>query len=1377
MKRILGLDLGVSSIGWALVNEAENSNEKSSIVKLGVRVNPLTSDEQTNFEKGKSITTNADRTLKRGMRRNLQRYKQRRAELIRKLKEGGIITDDSLLYENGNRTTFETYRLRAKAANEEITLEELARVLLMINKKRGYKSNRKAKDKDEGTLVDGMEVAKKLYEEGLTPGQYSLSLINQGQKYLPDYYRSDLQAELEQIWKTQKAFYPDILTDDFREKLQGKSKTATNNLFIKSYQIYSPTLKRDNARAQLLQWRVEGLTQQLSLENISAVMSDLNGQINKGTGDHLEKISDRSKELYFRKQTVGQYMMAVLESNPNASLRNMVFYRKDYLDEFEQIWTTQSQFHPELTRELKHDIGNITIFYQRPLRSQKGLVKICELEQKKMDTLVDGKPKTITIGSKVCPKSSPLFQNFRIWQRLNDLRLIDSNASLSRNLELDEKQLLARELSIHEKLSKTQALKILFNGKAPRGIDLNFKELDGDTTQATLFRAYRKIIEMSGHGEYDFSKMYTDEVLDIVENVFRSLGFNTEPLHFDATVKGKELERQPYYRLWHLLYSYEGDNSATGNTQLVSKIRDIFHFDNDDYAKEIAAISFSSDYGNISAKAISNLLPFMHEGYDYSQACEQAGYRHSARSLTKQEIEEKELKPSLELLPRNSLRNPVVEKILNQMVNVVNAVIATYGPLDEIRIELARDLKKNAKEREKSTNEINRAKRENETYRKILQEEFGILHPSRNDLIRYKLYLELKNNGFKTLYSNTYIQKEYLFSNDFDIEHIIPKASAFDDSFSNKTLELRTVNLKKGDKTAFDFVKAEYEEEKAEEYKKRIKDLFESNSISKKKYDNLMKTAADITGGFINRDLSDTQYISRKAREILEDIVRVVTPTTGTITERLRRDWGLTDVMQQLNWEKYDAVGETESWEDKNGNTVRRIKNWSKRNDHRHHAMDALAIAFTKHSIIQYLNNLNARRDITSDVYAIEKKETERDHNSNIRFKSPIENMREEAKRHLEEILVSTKSKTKVATQNVNRSKSKTAKDGTIRKVQFTPRAELHKDSIYGQRRRYKTTLEKVGSTFNEAKIATVANKELREALAKQLAKYGGDAKKAFTGRNSLEKNPIWLNTDHSRCVPAKVKCMSLEVFFTIRKAISQEIVIGNVVDPHIRKILEKRLEEYGGDAGKAFSNLEENPIWLNKEHGIAIKRVSIDAHLSNPEAIHEKRDQRGKIILDSKGNPVPSDFVQTRKNHHVAIFEDADGKMQGHIISYYEAMTRITQGLPVIDRNYNAELGWEFRFTMKRNEYFVFPDQTFNPAEVDLTNPENYAIISPHLFRVQKLSAKEYFFRHHLETTEGIQTSLQNITWIRIKSLEKIRHIIKVRINHIGQIVAVGEY
>ena len=133
-----------------MVNEAENEDEKSSIIKLGVRVNPLTVDEQQNFEKGKSITTNADRTLKRSMRRNLQRYKLRRENLIEILKENSFIDDETKLSENGNDTTFETYRLRAKAATEEVSLEQFARTLLMINKKRGYKSSRKAKSQDEG---------------------------------------------------------------------------------------------------------------------------------------------------------------------------------------------------------------------------------------------------------------------------------------------------------------------------------------------------------------------------------------------------------------------------------------------------------------------------------------------------------------------------------------------------------------------------------------------------------------------------------------------------------------------------------------------------------------------------------------------------------------------------------------------------------------------------------------------------------------------------------------------------------------------------------------------------------------------------------------------------------------------------------------------------------------------------------------------------------------------------------------------------------------------------------------------------------------------------------------------------------------------------
>ncbi len=256
MKKILGLDLGTNSIGWALVNEAENSCETSSIVRLGVRVNPLTVDEMQNFEKGKSITTNRDRTTKRSMRRNLQRYKLRRDALVELLKKKKFITDATILSEQGNRTTFETYRLRAKAAEERISLEEFARVLLMINKKRGYKSSRKAKGEEDGSLIDGMEVAKKLYDEGLTPGQLCLQLLESGKRVLPDFYRSDLQEEFDRIWEFQKQFNPRSFPDAAKEEVRGKNKSQTWAILSKYFVwIKESTSWNDSEAKSEKQWK------------------------------------------------------------------------------------------------------------------------------------------------------------------------------------------------------------------------------------------------------------------------------------------------------------------------------------------------------------------------------------------------------------------------------------------------------------------------------------------------------------------------------------------------------------------------------------------------------------------------------------------------------------------------------------------------------------------------------------------------------------------------------------------------------------------------------------------------------------------------------------------------------------------------------------------------------------------------------------------------------------------------------------------------------------------------------------------------------------------------------------------------------------------
>ena len=226
MKRILGLDLGTTSIGWALVEESENKAE-SKIIKLGVRVNPLTVDERINFEGGKPITTNAQRTLKRGARRNLDRYQLRRDYLIRELIKEGFITDETPLTEVGKDTTYETLSLRAIAARNKVSLEDLSKILLAINKKRGYKSSRKSKDENNGVAIEGMAVAKILYNQKLTPGQYAYRLLNQHKKYIPDFYPSDLKAEFDTVWKKQQEYYAKSLTDKLYQELQGKNKGQT----------------------------------------------------------------------------------------------------------------------------------------------------------------------------------------------------------------------------------------------------------------------------------------------------------------------------------------------------------------------------------------------------------------------------------------------------------------------------------------------------------------------------------------------------------------------------------------------------------------------------------------------------------------------------------------------------------------------------------------------------------------------------------------------------------------------------------------------------------------------------------------------------------------------------------------------------------------------------------------------------------------------------------------------------------------------------------------------------------------------------------------------------------------------------------------------
>src|SRR5690606_25598321 len=132
---------------------------------------------------------------------------------------------------------------------------------------------------------------------------------------------------------------------------------ATSTSFWGRYQFNTAENKgsRDEKKLQAYKWRAEAVSQRLEKEEAAYVITEINNDLNKSSG-YLGAISDRSKELYFNKETVGQYLYKQLLHNAHRRLKNQVFYRQDYMDEFEAIWSEQSKHHAGLTEELKIEI-------------------------------------------------------------------------------------------------------------------------------------------------------------------------------------------------------------------------------------------------------------------------------------------------------------------------------------------------------------------------------------------------------------------------------------------------------------------------------------------------------------------------------------------------------------------------------------------------------------------------------------------------------------------------------------------------------------------------------------------------------------------------------------------------------------------------------------------------------------------------------------------------------------------------------------------------------------------------------------------------------------------------------------------------------------
>ena len=240
MAKTLGLDIGTNSIGWALVEDDKK------IIDSGVRIFPVGVKEEDFLKNGKEVSKNVDRRIARGIRRRYHRFKLRRERLIDILAKNSMMPNDDEFY-----STRELYELRSRGLDEKLSLTEFGKILLMLNKRRGFKSNRKTTasveaKKEEGKVKEAIsELQQKIVENNCrTVGEY-FSLLFKQTDAIPNWHNKDnpidrirsrfvgremYVTEFNMLWDKQKTFYPNVLTNTFKEKIRDKIIYYQRNL-------------------------------------------------------------------------------------------------------------------------------------------------------------------------------------------------------------------------------------------------------------------------------------------------------------------------------------------------------------------------------------------------------------------------------------------------------------------------------------------------------------------------------------------------------------------------------------------------------------------------------------------------------------------------------------------------------------------------------------------------------------------------------------------------------------------------------------------------------------------------------------------------------------------------------------------------------------------------------------------------------------------------------------------------------------------------------------------------------------------------------------------------------------------------------------------
>ena len=375
----------------------------------------------------------------------------------------------------------------------------------------------------------------------------------------------------------------------------------------------------------------------------------------------------------------------------------------------------------------------------------------------------------------------------------------------------------------------------------------------------------------------------------------------------------------------------------------------------------------------------------------------------------------------------------------------------------------------------------------------------------------------------------------------------------------------------------------------------------------------------------------------------------------------------------------------------------------------------------------------------------------------------------EEIIRHCEGINISFKPGKKVATFSVRKIKAGKKKEIAQSKI-ITPRGPLSEESVYGKINRKITRTVRLDKNFD--RVDYILNEGIKQLLKERLSQYNNDPSKAFS---NLKKNPIWTDEQKTASIN-QVDILDYVQEYVIKYPVTAITAkdVQFVVDTKVREILSERLKKFNDNHKEAFKDILANPVWLNEEKKIPIKRVRCFTGLNKDSVVAIKvQDKTWEIEYEK--------YVKPGNNHHIAIYKDETGKLQEHVVTLWHAVERKKYGIPVvikeptslwndilnnrdIPESFQEKLPldkWVFQTSMQQNECFVF---NMHKDELrDAITGKDYKTIAPNIFRIRKLTSGGYWFNQQFETTPResledkkagrcIQTSLSSMNGIKIK-------------------------